>query len=105
MSYNCPHDLRNMPQNCPHIATLVRLLSGAVPGPDVRDRDPAHSDLLRDRAHHPVRPAVSAHARLVLAAARDSRQNTPRYDSTVFIMTMMTTTMIIIIIFFIPRVV
>jgi len=59
----------------------VSVLSGAVPGPHVCDRHPTHSYLLRDRSNHSVYSSLAAHACLVLAAARDPRQNTPRYST------------------------
>jgi len=56
----------------------VSVLSGAVSWPHVYDRHSTHSNLLRDCAHHSMYSTLTADARLVLAAARDTRQNTPR---------------------------
>ena len=56
----------------------VSVLRGAVSGPDVHDTREAHRRLLQFHTRPAVCPPLSTHPRLLLAAARVSRQSTPR---------------------------
>ena len=64
----------------------VSVLSGAVPRSHVCHRHQTHSDLPLNRAHHSVHTSLASDTRLVLAAARDARQDTTWYHPSILVL-------------------